>query len=193
MPVRLFIGNLPYGATDADLREHFGSVGAPMQIVIPVDRETGRPRGFAFVDFSERELAEEAIRRFNGQPFKGRTLAVSEARPREERGPGGFTPRPPGGGFAPRPARGPDGESGAPSTRARNFGPDAKPARQRRTPAKQQERPKGPIPERYTGRIFDPTDDEAGDEPIDFDNFATSPNDADAEKAEQAEKKDEDE
>jgi RNA recognition motif-containing protein len=191
--VRLFIGNLPYGATDAELREHFASVGAPTQIVIPVDRDTGRPRGFAFVDFSERPLAEEAIRRFNGQPFKGRMLAVSEARPREERGPGGFSPRPPGGGFAPRPPGGgfpprpPRAEgdgAGAPAGRARNFGPDAKPARQRRPTAKQQQErgPKGPIPERYTGRIFDPTDDEAGDEPVDFDNFATSAGNSDVSK-----------
>ena len=52
---------------------------------MPVDRETGRPRGFAFVDYADRAVAEEAIRRFNQQPFKGRPLAVSEARPREDR------------------------------------------------------------------------------------------------------------
>ena len=122
--VRLFIGNLPYSATEADLREHLSSVGAPAQVVLPTDRETGRPRGFAFVDYADRAVAEEAIRRFNQQPFKGRPLAVSEARPREDRppgaprpggfggsgprpgAPGGFSaPRPPGpGGFTPRPA-----------------------------------------------------------------------------------------
>jgi RNA recognition motif-containing protein len=91
--VRLFIGNLPYAATEADLREHLSSVGAPTQIVLPTDRETGRPRGFAFVDYADRGVAEEAIRRFNQQPFKGRPLAVSEARPREERPAG---PRPGG-------------------------------------------------------------------------------------------------
>jgi hypothetical protein len=47
--VRLFVGNMPYGATEADLRSHFSGVAPPSQIVIPVDRETGRPRGFAFV------------------------------------------------------------------------------------------------------------------------------------------------
>ena len=88
MSVRLFIGNLPYAANEAELREHLSGVGAPTQIVLPVDRETGRPRGFAFVDYADRGVAEEAIRRFNQQPFKGRPLAVSEARPREERGPG---------------------------------------------------------------------------------------------------------
>src|SRR4029079_1364469 len=123
MSVRLFIGNLPYTATEAELREHLSSVGAPTSVVLPVDRETGRPRGFAFVDYADRAVAEEAIRKFDQAPFKGRGLAVSEARPREERGPGG-PPRPggfggprpggpggfggprpagPGGGFAPRP------------------------------------------------------------------------------------------
>ena len=69
MAVRLFVGNMPYGATEADLRAHFSGVGAPSQIVIPVDRETGRPRGFAFVEFIDRAVAEEAINRFNQQPF----------------------------------------------------------------------------------------------------------------------------
>ncbi|HEV3484642.1 MAG TPA: hypothetical protein VG106_04490, partial [Vicinamibacterales bacterium] len=80
MPVRLFIGNLPYAASEAELREHLSSVGEPSQVVLPVDRETGRPRGFAFVDYADRNVAEEAIRRFHQQPFKGRPLAVSEAR-----------------------------------------------------------------------------------------------------------------
>src|SRR5436853_7274540 len=101
MPVRLFIGNLPYSATEAELREHLSSVGEPVSVVLPVDRETGRPRGFAFVDYADRGVAEEAIKRFDQQPFKGRPLAVSEARPREERGPGG--PRPGGGFGGPRP------------------------------------------------------------------------------------------
>jgi len=108
MPVRLFIGNLPYSATEAELREHLSSVGDPLSVVLPVDRETGRPRGFAFVDYAERSVAEEAIRKFDQALFKGRGLAVSEARPREERGPGG--PRP--GGFSgPRPG-GPGGGGG---------------------------------------------------------------------------------
>ena len=94
MSVRLFIGNLPYAASEAELREHLSSVGEPTQIVLPVDRETGRPRGFAFVDYADRAVAEAAISRFDQQPFKGRPLAVSEARPREERPAG--RPRPGG-------------------------------------------------------------------------------------------------
>ena len=107
MAVRLFVGNLSYSTTEADLRTYFGAVAPPSQVVLPVDRETGRPRGFAFVEFPERAHAEEAIQRFNGQMFNGRPLAVSEARAREDRGPGGPAPGgPPGprpGGFSPRP------------------------------------------------------------------------------------------
>src|SRR5580765_4197788 len=103
---------MPYGATEADLRTHFSDVGEPSQIVIPVDRETGRPRGFAFVEYQDRALAEAAISRFDQQPFMGRSLSVSEARPREERPAGGFT-RPPGaGGFSSRPPGGSGGFSG---------------------------------------------------------------------------------
>lgn len=98
MSVRLFIGNLPYGATEADLRSHFAPVGEPSHVVMPVDRETGRPRGFAFVEFADRAVGEEVVKRFDAQPFMGRNLAVSEARAREDR-----PPRPPGSGFgAPR-------------------------------------------------------------------------------------------
>ena len=104
MAVRLFIGNLPYGASEADLRAHFATVAAPSHIVMPVDRETGRPRGFAFVEFAEREVAERVIDKFNAQPFMGRNLAVSEARAREDRPPGS---RPPSSGFGgPRPGGG---------------------------------------------------------------------------------------
>ena len=197
MSVRLFIGNLPYAANEAELREHLSGVGAPTQVVLPVDRETGRPRGFAFVDYADRGIAEEAIRRFNQQPFKGRPLAVSEARPREERGPGGpprpggFSgPRPGGpppgaggprpGGFAPRPggfAPRPDaGGTAAPGQRNRNFGPDAPPKNKRKPPRKDSDRgPRGPIKERPVGRLYDADEDwRAKDEEVDVDNVATA-------------------
>jgi RNA recognition motif-containing protein len=96
MSVRLFVGNLPYSANETDIRQHFGTVGDPIQIVIPTDRDTGRPRGFAFVDYDDRAVAERAIQQLHGQPFKGRPLSVSEARDTE----GG---RPKGGGGAPKP------------------------------------------------------------------------------------------
>lgn len=191
--VRLFIGNLPYAATEAELREHLSSVGAPTQIVLPVDRETGRPRGFAFVDYADRGVAEEAIRRFHQQPFKGRPLAVSEARPREERGPGGPRPggfggpRPGGpgggfsgprpGGFTPRDSGG--GPAGAPA-RNRNFGPDAPPKNKRKPPRKEERGPRGPIKERPVGRLYDADEDwRAEDDDLDIDNVATSAKDED--------------
>src|SRR2546428_3574643 len=97
----MFVGNLSYGPPRGDLRSYVGTVAPPSQVVLPVDRETGRPRGFAFVEFTDRAHAEQAIQRFNGQVFAGRPLPVSEARAREDRGPGG-PPRP--GGFpGPRP------------------------------------------------------------------------------------------
>lgn len=117
MAVRLFIGNLPYGATEADLRAHFASVAEPSHVVMPVDRETGRPRGFAFVEFADRPVAEEVIKRFDQQPFQGRNLAVSEARAREDRPPGaprpgGFSGPRPGGFSGPRPGGGGFGGGG---------------------------------------------------------------------------------
>ena len=168
MAVRLFVGNMPYGATEADLRAHFSGVGAPSQVVIPMDRETGRPRGFAFVEFLDRGMAEQAIERFNQQPFMGRSLSVSEARPREDRpagggfrpsgpgGGGGFGgPRPSGGGFGgPRPMGGPGGfrpgGPGAVSPPGKNFGPPKKKSAssEKRWDAKERG-PKGPIKERY--------------------------------------------
>mgnify|MGYP000163564205 CR=1 FL=1 len=165
--VRLFVGNMPYGATEADLRAHFAPVGDPSQVVIPVDRETGRPRGFAFVEYIDRAQAEEAVNRFNQQPFMGRSLSVSEARPREERPPGGFAPRPPGGGFTPRPPGTAGGfaggggagggfrpNSGPPSPAGRNFGPPKRKGAgsEKRWDAKEKG-PKGPLKERFSGRL----------------------------------------
>jgi len=199
LAVRLFIGNLPYSASEADLRAHFAAIAEPSHIVMPVDRETGRPRGFAFVEFTERAVAEEVIRKFDAQPFQGRNLAVSEARAREDRPPGprpggfsgprpgGFSgPRPGGGGggfggprpggFAPRPG-GPGG--GAPPgpggrDRSANFGPPAPPKRLRGKKGSQQDhKPRGPIKERSGGRIYD-VEDLGEDAPVDLDDVATS-------------------
>lgn len=180
MAVRLFIGNLPYGATEADLRAHFASVADPSHIAMPVDRETGRPRGFAFVEFADRTLADKVVQKFDAQPFQGRNLAVSEARAREDRPPqrpsgGGFGGG--GGGFAPRP-----GGGGFPGSRDRsaNFGPPA-PPRRLRGPKRgqgQDHKVRGPIKEKATGRIY-AVDDAEDDTVIDIDNVATrAPEDA---------------
>jgi RNA recognition motif-containing protein len=198
--VRLFIGNLPYAASEAELRDHLSSVGEPTQIVLPVDRETGRPRGFAFVDYADRAVAEAAISRFDQQPFKGRPLAVSEARPREERGPGGPRPggyggpRPGGpggpgggGGFPPRPsgwAPRPDSGGAPGGPRNRNFGPDAPPKNKRKPPRKESERgPRGPIKERPVSRLYENDEDWRNDkdDDLEIDDIATSakPDDTD--------------
>ena len=185
MAVRLFIGNLPYGASEADLRAHFAVVAEPSHVAMPVDRETGRPRGFAFVEFADRAVAEEVIKRFDQQAFQGRTLAVSEARAREDRPPrppGGFGgPRPSGGfggprpfgggGFGPRPGGPPAGPGGR--DRSANFGPPAPPKRLRGKKGSQQEhKPRGPIKEKSGGRIY--AVDDLDDGPvIDIDDVAT--------------------
>ena len=182
MAVRLFVGNMPYGATEADLRSHFASVGDPSQVVIPVDRETGRPRGFAFVEYLERPPAEAAVEKFNQQPFMGRSLSVSEARPREERGPGG-PPRPgggfggprPGGGFG-GPRTGGFGPPGGPvGDRARNFGPPKKKSAGNEKRWENKERgPKGPIKERHSGRVDSMFDVDEDSTPLkDFDDVAS--------------------
>src|SRR6516162_4641602 len=108
MGVRLFVGNLPYDATENEIRDHFSAVGALSYVSIPLDRETGKKRGFAFVEFADAEHAQAAIRQFNNQPFTGGPPAVNEARAREAgpRPSGGFRPSPgprPGG----PPMRGP--------------------------------------------------------------------------------------
>jgi cold-inducible RNA-binding protein len=198
--VRLFVGNMPYGATDADLRAHFAAVGEPSHIVIPVDRETGRPRGFAFVEFLDRAIAEQAIQRFNQQPFMGRSLSVSEARPREER-PGGFRPAGGGGFGGPRPG-GPGGGFGGPrpggpgggfrsgpgaglAPPGKNFGPPKKKSASSEKRWDSKERgPKGPIKERYTGRLGgleDDPNDEALESLSDFDDVASRAADEDGE------------
>jgi RNA recognition motif-containing protein len=183
LAVRLFVGNLPYGTSEGDLRTYFGAIAPPSQIVLPTDRETGRPRGFAFIEFAERTHAEAAIQRFNGQIFNGRPLAVSEARAREDRGPGGQRPGgPPGprpGGFSSRPSPsfgGPRFDSSAPvPPRNRNFGPDAKPQRGgQKSKKKDAERPRGPIPLKSTGRSFTLEDDSPDDVMPDIDDVATS-------------------
>ena len=216
MAVRLFVGNLPYSATEADLRAHFAPVAEPSHVVMPVDRETGRPRGFAFVEFADRGNAEAVIKKFDAQPFQGRNLAVSEARPREDRGPrppgqGGFSPRPDGGGFgggrpggfggprpggpggggfAPRPGPGGPGGPGG-RDRSANFGPPAPPKRLRGKKGSQQEhKPRGPIKERTGGRIY-AVDDLEDDTGADVEDVATGA-DASPDVDDAAEDKDQD-
>jgi len=87
---KLYVGNLPYSATDNEIRSLFEQVGEVAEVTIIMDRETGRSKGFGFVEMATDEGATEAIRRFNGYQMGNRPLTVNEARPREERSGSGF-------------------------------------------------------------------------------------------------------
>lgn len=157
MAVRLFVGNLPYDTTESEVRQHFSQIGPLSFVSLPTDRETGKLRGFAFIEYGDRAHAESAINRFDGQLFKGRRLAVNEARERESGA----------GQSAPRRQSPPRLDSGAGSAVAQppagtargtgNFGPDAPPRRARKKPKKGSDierRPKRPIPEITRGQYL---------------------------------------
>jgi cold-inducible RNA-binding protein len=101
MNTKMYVGNLSWSATENDVRELFTQYGEVTEISLPTDRETGRPRGFAFVSMGSKEAMESATRALNGMDWMGRALTVNEARPREERpafGGGGGARRGGGGG-----------------------------------------------------------------------------------------------
>jgi cold-inducible RNA-binding protein len=81
MNKKLYIGNLSYAATEAELRELFSEVGPVVSVNLITDRETGRPRGFAFVEMQTEEGAEAAIEDLNGRELRARNITVAEARP----------------------------------------------------------------------------------------------------------------
>ena len=85
----IYVGNLPYSTTEDSLRELFGSHGTVERVSLIIDRETGRPRGFGFVEMTDQSAAEAAINALNGADMDGRTLTVNEAKPRVDRGGGG--------------------------------------------------------------------------------------------------------
>ena len=91
MGTKLYVGNLSFRVTSDDLQEHFVSAGVVTSANIVMDRETGRSRGFGFVEMASDDEATNAIAQFNGQEYDGRNLVVNEARPREDnRGGGGY-------------------------------------------------------------------------------------------------------
>ena len=96
MSNKLYVGNLSFRVTSEDLQEHFAAAGAVDSANVVYDRETGRSRGFGFVEMADDEAANAAIAQFNGQEYDGRNMVVNEARPREDR-PNNF--RSNGGGF----------------------------------------------------------------------------------------------
>lgn len=84
--MKLYVGNLPFQTTSMDLEDLFGGVGSVQSASVVDDRETGRSRGFGFVEMSSREEGEKAIAELNGTEYNGRELKVNEAKPREDRG-----------------------------------------------------------------------------------------------------------
>jgi RNA recognition motif-containing protein len=83
---KLYVGNLSFRVTSEDLQEHFGTAGTVESANVVMDRETGRSRGFGFVEMASDDDATAAIAQFNGQEYDGRNMVVNEARPREDRG-----------------------------------------------------------------------------------------------------------
>ncbi len=102
MPAKLFVGNLTFTATENDLQDHFAQAGVVVSANIMQDRTTGRSRGFAFIEMSSSDEAQNAISLFHEKDFQGRPLTVNVARPREERPSGGGG----GGGGGDRDRRG---------------------------------------------------------------------------------------
>ncbi len=116
MEPKLYVGNLPYDTTEEDLRQMFAEAGPVASAAIIMDRETGRSKGFGFVEMTTQADAEKAVSLFNGREMRNRQLRVDLARPRTERpaGGGGF-----GGGDRGR--RGPGGGSGGGGRRGPRY------------------------------------------------------------------------
>ena len=89
MSTKLYVGNLAFQTTSQELQQLFGQAGTVQSASVVEDRDTGRSRGFAFVEMSSEEEANSAIEQFNGKEVGGRALKVNEAKPRENRGGGG--------------------------------------------------------------------------------------------------------
>lgn len=113
MDSKLYVGNMPYTTTEDELRTLFGQAGNVTSVAVIKDRDTGQSKGFGFVEMANSADAQKAIGMFNGHRMGDRTLTVNIARPREDRGGGGFGggfggPRG-GGGGGPRGGGGPGG------------------------------------------------------------------------------------
>lgn len=103
----IFVGNLDFAATESSIRELFERHGVVDRVALMTDRDTGRSRGFAFVEMADAAQADQAIAALNGVQVGGRALSVNEARPKPQGGAGGGGGRGPGGGGGPRQRREP--------------------------------------------------------------------------------------
>lgn len=119
MGKKLYVGNLPFSATDQILMDTFSQVGTVVSAKVIIDRDTGRCKGFGFVEMASDAEAQEAITKFNGADYEGRPINVNEARPmepRNNRGSGGF-----GGGRERSGNRGGFGGGSGGGSRGRRF------------------------------------------------------------------------
>ncbi|MBD1831293.1 RNA-binding protein [Trichocoleus sp. FACHB-90] len=98
----IYVGNLSYDVTQEDLSQVFAEYGTVKRVQLPTDRETGRPRGFGFVEMETDAEETAAIEALDGAEWMGRDLKVNKAKPREDRGPSGGGNRRPSGGFSRR-------------------------------------------------------------------------------------------
>lgn len=98
MSNKLYVGNLSFRVTSEDLQDYFAGAGTVESANVVFDRETGRSRGFGFVEMASEDDANNAIAQFNGQEYDGRNMVVNEARPREDRAGGGRGASRSGGG-----------------------------------------------------------------------------------------------
>ena len=180
MGKRLFVGNLAYDATEAQIKEPFAAVGKVVSVRMIMDRESGRFKGFAFVEMSTDAEATTAITQCNNKEVSGRRMIVSEARPMGEKPvggprPAGFAPRPggPGGGFS-RPGGGPP--PGPPSGlgasrdfggggRGRRIKPEWEKRKDEREREAAEERRRGEK-ERRSAKFEVEPDDDGGDEEL---------------------------
>ena len=184
MLIRLFVGNLPYNVTETELREFFSAVGSLSYIYLPVDRETGKLRGFAFIEFSDPAHTEAAIRSLNNHLFKGRPLVVREARVKEDRPRPGAPSRP--SLYRPNPAAKPT--ANGPPIRGgeadRGFSPDVLPRRSRsktKSGPKSERGPKGPMREVARGQFFGGDEEDSYDDELSGENFASRVSDSEGE------------
>jgi cold-inducible RNA-binding protein len=90
MSTKLFVGSLSWNTTDQMLQDFFSSAGAVVSAKVIMDRQTGRSRGFGFVEYGTEEEAQKAVQELNGKELDGRQISVNEARPQENRGGGNF-------------------------------------------------------------------------------------------------------
>ena len=117
MEYKLYVGNLSYTTSETDLQTLFAEAGAVKSVALIKDRDSGRSKGFAFVEMENQKDMQNAISMFNGKEFQDRSLAVSAARPREERSGGGFGG---GGGYGGKSRGGGGGGGGYNSDRGRS-------------------------------------------------------------------------